>query len=149
MRLLARDSGRRARSPWLISQLSFEHVVIISPSAASTTSEFSSENPRSQKGATLRTRLPGIATRRPRAHVLVLHEPLIQAPHDASPAAEIRVAPRFLRLRREADFVRDLLLAVRLQGREMRARRGVEAGDVPRAGDHDRGAQVIVLPVRI
>jgi len=80
---------------------------------------------------------------------LVLHEPLTQAPHDASPTPEIDVSPRFLSVGRETDFVSNLLLAVGLEGVEVHASGWVKAGDITRALYGHGRREGIVLSVGI
>lgn len=147
IKLLCRDSGERAPSPWLMSQSNFEHVVIISPSAASNTAHAKSTRTKDEEAP--RTSLSGVSARYLRANLLVIHEPLLQAAHDAPAVVEGGGSPFFLCFVRVHDLSLNLLLGISKNGVQVVGRGRVICRNVFAVRKGEVGKETVNVQMRL
>lgn len=116
---MRRRSGRRAYSPWSMSQFILEQVVRISPRAASITKPSLVSFPDSSRGRL--TCFARISARNTGASLPVLHKPLLQAPYDSLSIPETTLCPQRIRPGPPSTiyFLRNVKLRIGGNGRDM------------------------------
>jgi hypothetical protein len=110
-----------------MSQSILEHVVNISPSAASITTKMLS--PISTIRCIQRTGFSGIPACHTRARILILHKPLLQTTDDTTALCQRSLFPFFLSHARSRDLRFDVLCVVRHNSIDVQARRWIIASD--------------------
>lgn len=133
-----------------MSQSNFEQVVMISPSAASSTARDANVKvTRVYRRHSRRTSLSRITARNLRAYLLVVNQPFFQAPHHASAVMERSLSPGPLCLVCMCDLPRYIFRAISQNGVQVVGRSRVVSSDVFSVGEGERRKKAVSAKMRL